>query len=245
MKKNILNSQGENIDYIFHEGTRRNFYLLIIGHGIAADMDEPIIQKLAEKVAEQGMSVLRFSFSGNGDSDGRFDQCTITKEVEDLQSVLSAVAEGGWRPIYAGHSMGATVGALTAAVDSRIELLISLAGIVNTKNFFESEFAMLTPGKDNMWDEESCPLSREFVDDITQIESVLPLVSRVELPWLLVHGTRDKVISSKESQSLVTNFEETRELVEIEGADHLFSGDALELATESVIDWLGKKLQSN
>ncbi len=104
---------------------------------------------------------------------------------------------------------------------------------------------MLTPGKDNMWDEESCPLSREFVDDITQIESVLPLVSRVELPWLLVHGTRDKVISSKESQSLVTNFEETRELVEIEGADHLFSGDALELATESVIDWLGKKLQSN
>ena len=245
MKENISNSLQENIEYIFHEGTGRNSYLLIIGHGIAANMDEPIIQKLAEKVAEQGMSVLRFSFPGNGSSEGRFDQCTITKEVEDLQCIVTAVKERGWRPIYAGHSMGASVGALTAAVDSRIELLISLAGIASTKDFFESEFAMLTPGKDNMWNEETCPLSQEFVDDIIQINNIVPRVSAVEIPWLLVHGTKDDVITSKESQSLVTNFEKTRELLEIEGADHLFSGDALHLATESVIDWLGRKLQSN
>ncbi|MDB0031083.1 alpha/beta hydrolase [Opitutales bacterium] len=223
MNENISNSLQENIEYIFHEGTGRNSYLLIIGHGVASNMDEPIIQKLAEKVAEQGMSVLRFSFPGNGSSGGRFDQCTMTKEIEDLQCIVTAVKERGWRPIYAGHSMGASVGALTAAVDSRIEFLISLAGIANTKNFFESEFA----------------------DDITQINSIVPRVSGVEIPWLLIHGKRDDVISCKESQSLVTNFEKTRELVEIEGADHLFSGDALHLATESVIDWLGRKLQSN
>jgi hypothetical protein len=104
---------------------------------------------------------------------------------------------------------------------------------------------MLTPGKDNMWNEEACPLSQEFVDDITQINSIVPRVSAVQIPWLLVHGTKDDVITSKESQSLVTNFEKTRELVKIEGADHLFSGDALHLVTESVIDWLGRKLQSN
>ena len=245
MNENISNRLQENIEYIFHEGSGRNSYLLIIGHGIASNLDEPIIQKLAEKVAEQGMSVLRFSFPGNGSSGGRFDQCTITKEIEDLRCIVTAVKERGWRPIYAGHSMGACVGALTAAVDSRIELLISFAGITNTKNFFETEFAMLIPGKDNMWNDEACPLSQEFVDDITQINSIVPRVSGVEIPWLLIHGTCDDVISSKESQSLVTNFEKTRELIEIEGADHLFSGDSLHLATESVIDWLGRKLQSN
>ncbi|MDG1326352.1 MAG: alpha/beta hydrolase [Opitutales bacterium] len=245
MDQEIVNSVGEKIDYTFHDGSDRNYHLMIVGHSVTGDMDDTLILSLAQKVSEQGISVLRFSFSGNGGSEGRFDQCTITKEIEDLQCIVTAVTERGWRPIYAGHSMGASVGALTAAVDNRIELLISLAGIVNTMDFFESEFAMLTPGKDYMWRKENCLLSQKFVDDITQINSIVPRVSGVEIPWLLVHGTRDDVISSKESQSLVTNFEETRELVEIEGADHLFSGDALELATESVIDWLGKKLQSN
>jgi alpha/beta superfamily hydrolase len=245
MNQEIVNSLGEMIDYAFHAGSDRNYHLLIVGHSVTGDMDDSLVLNLAQKVSEQGISVLRFSFPGNGNSGGRFDQCTITKEIEDLRCIVTAVKERGWRPIYAGHSMGASVGALTAAVDSRIELLISLAGITNTKNFFESEFAMLTPGKDNIWNEETCPLSQEFVDDITQINSIVPRVSGVEIPWLLIHGTRDDVISTEESQSLVTNFEKTRELVEIEGADHLFSGDALHLATESVIDWLGRKLQSN
>jgi alpha/beta superfamily hydrolase len=244
MNQEIINNYDEKIDYIFHSGSENNQHLLIIGHGVTGDMDQPLILKLSEEVAKQGMAVLRFSFSGNGNSEGRFEHSTISKEIQDLQSILSAVIERGWRPIYAGHGMGGAVGALTAAVDSRIELLISLAGIVEIEEFCNSEFGMITPGKGNMWNIINCPLSHEFVKEMRQIKSVLPRASSIQIPWLLIHGANDGVVPIADSQSLMSNYNKTREFVEINGADHLFSGETIESLTDSVIDWLGRKLQS-
>ena len=245
MDEEIINIHQEKIDYKFHVGSEHNYHLLIIGHGVTGDMDHPHLLKLAEEVSKQGMSVLRFSFSGNGHSGGQFEQCRISKEIQDLQCILSAVIASGWRPIYAGHNMGGAVGALTAAVDPRIELLISLAGMVETEKFCKNEFGMIIPGKGNMWDNAQCPLSQEFVNEMLQIKSVLPRASGIQIPWLLIHGTNDDVVPISESQSLILNFEKTRELVEIDGADHLFSGTAINVVTDSVVDWLGRKLQVN
>ena len=245
MDEEIINIHQEKIDYKFHLGSENIYHLLIIGHGVTGDMDHPHILKLAEEVSKQGMSVLRFSFSGNGNSSGRFEQCTISKEIQDLQCILSAVVARGWRPIYAGYNLGAAVGALTAAVDPRIELLISLAGMVETEKFCKNEFGMIIPGKGNMWDNAQCPLSQEFVNEMVQIKSVLPRASGIQIPWLLIHGTNDDVIPISESLSLILNFEKTRELVEIDGADHLFSGNVINDVTEYVVDWLGRKLQVN
>jgi len=245
MDEEIINIHQEKIDYKFHVGSEHNYHLLIIGHGVTGDMDHPHLLKLAEEVSKQGMSVLRFSFSGNGHSGGQFEQCRISKEIQDLQCILSAVIASGWRPIYAGHNMGGAVGALTAAVDPRIELLISLAGMVETEKFCRNEFGMIIPGKGNMWDNAQCPLSQEFVNEMLQIKSVLPRASGIQIPWLLIHGTNDDVVPISESQSLILNFEKTRELVEIDGADHVFSGTAINVVTDSVVDWLGRKLQVN
>jgi alpha/beta superfamily hydrolase len=241
----IKNKKGEKIDYTFHYGSEKNRFLLIVAHGVTADKDTPIVTNLAEKVATEGMSVLRFSFTGNGESEGRFEECTISKEIEDLQSILTITTEHGWRPIFAGHSVGSAVGVLTASIDSRIQLLISLAGVVSTEVFCETEFGTVTPGEGYMWGNSNCPLSQEFVNDMKQIKSVLPRASGLELPWLLVHGTADEIVPITESNLLLSNVENTRELVEVDGADHLFSGNSTNILADCVIDWLGRKLQVN
>ena len=61
---------------------------------------------LAEAIAEEGMAVLRFSFSGNGLSEGDFRESTISKEVDDLKAIVSLAVNNGYRITYAGHSMG-------------------------------------------------------------------------------------------------------------------------------------------
>ena len=245
MDEIIKNASGEKIDYSFHPGSEKNFYLLIIGHGLIGSKDSPLVSALAEKVASEGMSVLRFSFTGNGDSEGRFEECTISKEIEDLQSILTIVTERGWRPIFAGHSLGSAVGVLTASIDSRIQLLISLAGMVKTEVFCETEFGTVVPGQGYMWGNSNYPLSEEFVNDMKQIKSVLPRASGLGLPWLLVHGTADEIVPVTDSQLLVQKFETSRELVEIDGACHQFSGKSTNILVDSVIYWLGRKLQVN
>ena len=238
----IKNSHQEILDYTFHEGVANARDILNIGHGVTGNKDRPFVVGLAEAVSREGVPVLRFSFSGNGASGGRFQDCTISKEVEDLKSVLSAVEAKGFRAIYAGHSMGGAVGVLTAASDDRIRFLISLAGMVNTEAFYEREFGEETPDTGCMWEEPSCPLSSTFVADMRSIRTTAPKASEIEVPWLLVHGTADDVVPIEDSREIHALAGDPKKLVEIPDADHVFSGNGQAPMIEVVIAWLGTTL---
>ena len=174
MHLEILNSSKEKLDYEFHGDPSDTSLLVVIGHGVTGNKDRPWAVGLAEALDEAGINSLRFSFAGNGESEGDFEACTISKEVKDLKAIIDAADDEGYhRTCYVGHSMGGAVGVLSAVKDERIALLISLSGMVHTKRFCETEFGDQKPGKGCMWDDKECPLSQAFVDDMNKIDNVL------------------------------------------------------------------------
>ena len=79
------------------------------------------------KYAALGVPALRFSFSGNGNSEGSFEESCITKEIGDLGAVLDALP--GRQVLYVGHSMGGAVGVIRATRDERIRVQSSLSSL--------------------------------------------------------------------------------------------------------------------
>ena len=232
----IRNSRGERLDYTLHEG--RGEGLVVIGHGVTGNKDRPFVAALAEGLSAAGLHALRFSFAGNGGSEGRFAECTISKEVDDLGSVLAAVGE---RPLcYVGHSMGAAVGVLRASFDRRIGWLVSLAGMVHTRAFAEREFGDVTPDEGCMWDEPDCPLSSAYMRDMAAIGSVVDKGAAVTVPWLLYHGTEDDVVPLQDSKEIVSRAPRA-ELVVRDGADHVFSDDPAPMV-ELVTGWISLQM---
>ncbi len=124
----IRNRSDERIDHTFHPGVRADA-LVILGHGVTGNKDRPHLVALANGLAALGWPCLRISYSGNGGSEGRFEDSCITKEIGDLQAVLDVVPDTA-QVAYVGHSMGGAVGVLTAARDLRIRALVSLAGLL-------------------------------------------------------------------------------------------------------------------
>jgi fermentation-respiration switch protein FrsA (DUF1100 family) len=234
----IKNTQGEKLDYTFHPGGSAR-QIVVIGHGVTGNKDRPFVVALAEGLGAAGINALRFSFSGNGASGGRFVDSNISKEVADLGSVLDALA--GWTVCYAGHSMGGAVGVSRAASDSRIRFLISLAGMVHTRAFAQREFGTVEPGKGNMWDDPKCPLSQSYMDDLARIDSVAPLASRIRVPWLLVHGSEDDVVPISDTRDILAQANEPKEFFEIKGAGHVFSGDYTAPMVAKVIAWVTQR----
>ena len=243
MNEIITNPQGETLDYTFHDPGNQPRDLLIIGHGVTGNKDRPFVVALAEAVANEGMAVLRFSFAGNGASGGDFRDCTISKEVEDLNAVVTAAVNNGYRVTYAGHSMGGAVGVLAASSDDRIRHLISLAGMVNTKDFYDREFGEEKPDEGCMWEEPSCPLSSAYRNDMYDIGSVASKASEIKVPWLLVHGDADDVVPIEDSREIFALATEPKKIIEIPGANHVFSEAGLAPMSDAVIAWIGETLQ--
>jgi pimeloyl-ACP methyl ester carboxylesterase len=236
----IRNSQGERIDYTFHPGDPAAKRVVVLGHGVTGNKDRPFVVALAEALAAAGLPALRISFSGNGASEGRFIDSTISKEVNDLGRVFDALK--GRAIAYAGHSMGGAVGVLRASRDPRIVALVSLAGMVHTRAFAEREFGSVKPGEGCMWDEPSCPLSPAYMDDMARINSVVGLAKGVRVPWLLVHGTEDDVVPPQDSRDIFAQANEPKQLIEIPGANHVFAGAATPALIAAVVPWLKARL---
>ena len=232
----ITNGAGEKLDYSYTAGSTSDADLVLIGHGVTGNKDRPWAHALAETLSRAGFATLRFSYSGNGDSEGRFAESCPSKESGDLGSLLDVVQ--GPPITYVGHSMGAAVGVLRASADPRITRLVSLAGMVDTLAFVERKFADLKPDEDCMWELPECPFSSIFLRDMTEIDSVAPLASRITAPWLLVHGTADTVVPIAESRHIATLAGGPTVLHEIPDCDHVFTDDHALVMASQVLRWL-------
>ncbi|MES2440817.1 MAG: alpha/beta fold hydrolase [Verrucomicrobiota bacterium] len=232
----IRNRFEERIDHSFHPGGRADA-LVILAHGVTGNKDRPHLVALAEGLAEKGWPCLRISYSGNGGSEGRFEDSCITKEIGDLQAVMDMVPDTA-RIAYVGHSMGGAVGVLTAARDLRIRALVSLAGMTHTAAFVKREFGDVTPGEGFMWEDEDCPLSHTYVDDLRLIESTLSAAEAVTQPWLLIHGDADDLVPIQDGRDAFDAATGEKKFLDIPGAGHSFDETSYPQLVEAVDEWL-------
>jgi len=239
MISEIRNAQGEKIDFTYHEGNAASKKIVVIGHGVTGNKDRPFVVALAEGLAAAGVNALRFSFAGNGDSEGTFTDCTITKEVADLGSVLDALAD--FEVCFVGHSMGGAVGVIRASEDARIKQLVSLAGMVSTKKFAETEFGEVEPDKGFMWDDEDCPLSSAYMADLRGIDTVVERGAQIKVPWLLVHGTEDDVVLIQDTKDILAKAGDNAEYVELPGSGHVFADEHCQPMVDAVTAWVKKQ----
>jgi pimeloyl-ACP methyl ester carboxylesterase len=232
----LRNAADEALDHQFHPADARN-YLVILGHGLTGNKDRPLLVALAEGLSKLGWPCLRISFSGNGESGGRFTDSCITKQVADLKAVLDTVPDHV-SVAYIGHSMGGAVGLLTALEDVRIRALVSLAGMMKPAEFAVREFAGVTPDQGCIWEDENFPLSSTLVDDMNRIGSLFPVVEKTLLPLLLIHGTEDDVVPVSDSREARDVASGDCELMEIPGAGHVFGDESYPPIIANIHRWL-------
>jgi hypothetical protein len=234
----LRNAQGERLATTFVPGRAGDRELVVIGHGLTSDKDRPWSEGLSRRLQQAGIASLRLAFSGNGDSEGRFEDSNITKEVADLRAVLAALPE--WRTAYVGHSLGGAVGVVCAAGDPRLRALVTLAAVTHCAEWVEHLFGRLAFGSP-LLDKPRCPYGPALKADLLAIGSTAEYAPQVAVPWLIVHGTQDEVVPIEHSLDLCAAAREAQ-LVRLEGVDHSFTGAGLDAMLAAVVPWLVGRL---
>ncbi len=233
----LINFDGEKLDFVFHQSASDSRTVIVLGHGVTGHKDRPFLVQIAEGLAAKGLNVLRFSWSGNGESEGEFSASNITKEVRDLDAIIGILISAGYRIAYAGHSMGGAVGVRRAAEDDRIEWLISLAGIVHTASFAQSAFGHLVPEEGLMFDKPGLILPAAYMADLNGLDTLIDEVDQIKVPWLLIHGTNDPVVPHQDSRDAYARATGDKTYVELPGIDHLFEPEAIPRVVKTAADW--------
>ena len=85
--------------------------------GFRSDMLATKAAALDDWAARNGRACLRFDYSGHGESEGRFEDGTISRWTEDALAVIDAFADES--PIFVGSSMGGWIALLIARERAR------------------------------------------------------------------------------------------------------------------------------
>lgn len=96
--------------------------------GFKSDMNGTKASALADFAARTGRAYVRFDYSGHGESDGRFEDGTISSWLEDAIAVFESQTEGP--QILAGSSMGGWIALLLARALAKKRQSSRLAGMV-------------------------------------------------------------------------------------------------------------------
>lgn len=231
----LKNPRGEELACVLHGelGPR-----VVVGcHGMLSSKDSRKLVRLSRALPEAGLPLLRFDFAGRGESQGSLYELSISREVEDLATVLDWLGTQGVERVgLYGSSLGGAVVLLAAARDERVKAIATVAALAHPRLMGERN-----PEYEKAWVENGVlethdgPIGRGFYDDALQHE-VVSAVAILRCPLLVVHGTADTVVPCSDSHDIAASAREAR-LELIEGGDH-------ELNQETVLRPLVREVTS-
>lgn len=251
IKKNqILNSEYKKpILYdVYYADTTEPKPVVIFCHGYKGFKDWGAWHLVAEAFAEAGFCFLKFNFSHNGGTIEQpidfpdleaFAENNFSLELDDLDRVLNEI-ENGNRNLpkeistisLIGHSRGGGIVLIKAEEDSRINKVVTWAGVSDFKARFQEGTQDFENWKEtgvthveNSRTKQLLPHNFQFYKDFKKNEerfSIQRAVKNLDIPQLIVHGSEDPTVSLKEAY-LIHSWNPNSKLEFIEGADHVFN----------------------
>ena len=208
--------------------------IIIMCHGYGSSKNSEKYIKLAKLFSEQGIASLRFDFFGHGQSDGKFEDFTIEKGLEDVENVYrylvgSEFVDNIKIGIF-GSSMGGSVSILTTSEFNRfnIKSMVLSAPAIDYSSIGRDALEIKT-----------------FHEDAKKY-NLYKKAGWIKCSTLIVHGREDDVVPLKQSEKfleLLSLPPEKKKLEIFEGVDHDFTGPDLDRLVELSADWLVKWLK--
>ena len=184
--------------------------------GFRSDMLATKATALDDWAGKEGRAFLRFDYSGHGDSDGRFEDGTISRWLEDSLAVIAAQTEGP--QILVGSSMGGWLALLAArrlaAIGTSPAALVLLAPAVdfterlmwarlddNAKHAITEHGVYMRPSAYG----PPVPITRALIEDGRR-HLLLDGVVRSHAPVHVIQGMADADVPWRHATTLVEHF---------------------------------------
>ncbi|MEO0466380.1 MAG: bifunctional alpha/beta hydrolase/OsmC family protein [Pseudomonadota bacterium] len=215
----------------------------LFAHCFSCSKDIKAAGRIAQKLTEAGFGVVRFDFTGLGQSEGDFANTNFTTNVQDLVAAADWMVSAGAPPrLLIGHSLGGAAVVTAAREIASAKAVATLGAPADAEhvihNFGEQideieargEAVVRLAGR-------PFTIKRQFLEDVRGA-SVRDAAAALGRPLLVLHSPIDDTVGVDNATGLFLAARHPKSFVSLDGADHLLSArEDAEYAAEVIAGW--------
>ena len=228
-KLEITNSKGYALNaYLDLPADQKPSHYALFAHCFTCASNSNAARNISHALTQHGFGVLRFDFTGLGNSEGEFSDSYFSANVQDLLDVNEYMSAKFQSPsLLVGHSLGGAAVFVAASKLENVKAVATIgtpAHIDHVKQHFSHQFEADHPDDPVKVDIGGRPfvINQEFVDDFSKTD--LPkVVKGLKKPILIFHAPFDKIVSIDNAQQLYQAAMHPKSFVSLNDADHLLS----------------------
>ena len=202
----------------------------LFAHCFTCGKDVVSASRIARALVARGYAVLRFDFTGLGNSDGDFANSNFSSNVNDLVLAADFLRMNYRAPsLLIGHSLG---GAAVLAAADRIPEAAAVATIATPSDttHLSDGLIRMAPEIEERGEAEihlggrSFCIRKQFIDDLRQ-QTLLRSVRELGRALLVLHSPVDEVVEVEHARRIFETAKYPKSFISLDGADHLLMKD--------------------
>lgn len=195
-------------------------------HCFTCSKDSFAAARISRALAERGIAVLRFDFTGLGESGGDFASTNFSSNVADLVAAADLLRQRFQAPrLLIGHSLGGAAVLKAAREVPEAVAVVSLAAPCDPGHLLHL-FADRLPEIEQAGVAEVAiagrrfTISRQFLEDL-RAQSMAEAIAGLNRPLLILHDPDDPVVPFENAERIYALARHPKSLVALPGAGHL------------------------
>ncbi len=228
IKASFENQDGETLAGLLELPDAEVKAYALFAHCFTCSKDIAAASRITRGLASKGVAVLRFDFTGLGNSDGDFANTNFSSNLQDLIQAANWLEANYAAPsMIIGHSLG---GAAVLAAAHSIPTLKAVVTIAAPATGLHIEH-LFSHTKDEILDKEQAnvdlagrqfTIKKQFLDDINRYNDV-EHIAKLGKALLVFHSPVDETVSIDEAAKIYTAAKHPKSFISLDKADHLLS----------------------
>ncbi|MGB5450424.1 MAG: bifunctional alpha/beta hydrolase/OsmC family protein [Woeseiaceae bacterium] len=225
------NHRGQSLSGILDLPAAAPLGYALFAHCFTCSKNLKAASNIARALTGAGIAVLRFDFTGLGQSEGEFADTNFSSNVDDLLAAVGYLDREHAAPaILIGHSLGGTAVLQAAAkIDSAVAVVTlgspsepaHVAGM-----FSDSEDTLRERGEATVnLGGRPFLMKQQFLDDLEK-QDLGSSIGSLRKALLIMHAPLDDVVEIDNASALFMAAKHPKSFVSLDTADHLLSREA-------------------
>ncbi len=250
IKFEFENSAGEQLAGLLElpEQAEATSSYALFAHCFTCGKDIAAASRISRALAQRGIAVLRFDFTGLGNSDGDFANSNFSSNIDDLLAAASALEKQYRAPeILIGHSLGGAAVLSAALKLESVKAVVTIAAPATAKHvahlFAADEEQINNEGEAQVsLGGRRFSIKKQFLEDIETYHSS-EQIKQLRAALLVYHSPLDSIVSIDEAAEIYTAARHPKSFISLDKADHLLSQPAdSEYVAATLSAWVGRYL---